>query len=272
MKVKYIVVQLVILSMFFCKEMVAQQNYMVTYEFIDKDNVSLESRLIINENESVFKILDDRESGFVYLENGDPSHSVVNDELATFLYTNHEYSYIRIPYPESRKGTAYKLNKDTLDWKLTGASKRINQYNCQEALVEVNGRNYTVWFTLDIPVIYGPLKLDGLPGLVVEAKESKGYCTVKLLKIEHLSTDTLFKTAKGFFKENNVMNYEEYQKFMNKCVVESKIKKSQKIAEIMAASGGTVNIDLENGEYFFTRMLIDIPEGTIEELEKISLY
>lgn len=251
----------------------AQFNYTITYEYLDKDGISLESKLIIKGNESVFKILDNRSSGKIDSEDGSPSYYVINDELSTFIYADDEYSYVRIPYPETRKGTAYSIKKEPLNWKLTGNAKKIGDYNCQEATLELKGRIYNVWFTPHIPITFGPLKLDGLPGLIVQVKEKSSYCSLNLIDVKRKMDNELFQDSKSFFNKEQVITFKDYEKFMKKFIIESKIIKAQKLAQMKKLynlSENDLSINLEKGEYHFVRMLIDIPAGTIEELKKIN--
>ncbi|MFD2551602.1 GLPGLI family protein [Bizionia sediminis] len=58
-------------------------------------------------------------------------------------------------------------------WQLITETKNIGQFNCQKATGIFRGRNYTVWFTNEIPLPFGPWKLNGLPGVILEAKDDK---------------------------------------------------------------------------------------------------
>ena len=47
-------------------------------------------------------------------------------------------------------------------------------YVCQKATTTYGGREWTVWYTPDIPVSAGPWKFQGLPGLIMAANDSEG--------------------------------------------------------------------------------------------------
>lgn len=61
-----------------------------------------------------------------------------------------------------------------LSWSIRDSVKTICGHPCREAECDFRGRRYTAFFAEDIPVSYGPWKLQGLPGLIMEAYDSEG--------------------------------------------------------------------------------------------------
>ena len=62
--------------------------------------------------------------------------------------------------------------------------KKIGLFNCQKATATYRGREYTAWFTAQIPVSHGPWKLRGLPGLILEVTEETGKYGFKAISLD----------------------------------------------------------------------------------------
>lgn len=88
---------------------------------------------------------------------------------------------------------------EDLDWQMTGETKQIGKYACQQAtymrestVMEVDSQSgeakettrqvkVSAWFTMDIPVNHGPDALWGLPGLILEV--NNGNMTIICTKV-----------------------------------------------------------------------------------------
>lgn len=62
-------------------------------------------------------------------------------------------------------------------WQIHPDTMTILSYTCQKATCRFRGRDYEAWFTMDIPRSEGPWKLNGLPGLILKAKDSREHYT-----------------------------------------------------------------------------------------------
>jgi GLPGLI family protein len=79
-------------------------------------------------------------------------------------------------FREAMAGKLYvvKDNIEPILWQLHAEHKKIGTYSCQKATAYYRGREYTAWFTSEIPISHGPWKLRGLPGLILEVTEETG--------------------------------------------------------------------------------------------------
>ncbi|MGX5817047.1 GLPGLI family protein [Chitinophaga lutea] len=74
----------------------------------------------------------------------------------------------------SRAHYVIKEPLEPIQWQISTETKQLLGHTCQKATGTVKGRTYTAWFTTDIPASFGPWKLYGLPGLILEAYDATG--------------------------------------------------------------------------------------------------
>lgn len=67
----------------------------------------------------------------------------------------------------------YQEDLPDFKWEITNEEKEIMGYRCNSATCSFRGREYTAWFTQEIPLSFGPWKFGGLPGLILEIEDSK---------------------------------------------------------------------------------------------------
>lgn len=61
-----------------------------------------------------------------------------------------------------------------IDWEISDSTKNVLGYECNLATTNLYGRKWNAWFAPEIPVMNGPWKLSGLPGLILEAETEDG--------------------------------------------------------------------------------------------------
>ncbi|MCQ6958992.1 GLPGLI family protein [Mucilaginibacter aquariorum] len=93
------------------------------------------------------------------------------------LYTEEQivnYYLVEEPLPVIK----WIILKDTLS---------IGALHCQKATGHFKGRDYEAWFCTDLPFHAGPWKLNGLPGLIIEAWDTKKEVIFKFNSFEDIS-------------------------------------------------------------------------------------
>jgi|SRR5690606_24995547 len=100
-------------------------------------------------------------------------------------------------------------------WDLQKESKMVNGIECFKASTTFRGNDWEVWYAPSLPYPYGPWKLNGLPGLILEAKSTDGYYTYIAEKIENdYKTNELVIPRDKILKEISFREYLEYQDYL----------------------------------------------------------
>ncbi|PNW30228.1 GLPGLI family protein [Formosa algae] len=113
-----------------------------------------------------------------YTSNHSPEAKVINydldkddDQTKYYVNTKDKTLYTQ----ESVDSEIYlifeKLPKISWDISFKDQDTILGQL-CNKAVGEFRGRRYIAWFAMDIPVRYGPWKLQGLPGLILKVKDT----------------------------------------------------------------------------------------------------
>ncbi len=92
-------------------------------------------------------------------------------QLVSFRLLGFQNFKTELPYPE-------------IDWTIEQETKQIDRFVCQKATGAFGGRVYTAWFAPDLPFAYGPWKLCGLPGLILEAEDADREVVFKFKSLE----------------------------------------------------------------------------------------
>lgn len=111
------------------------------------------------------------------------------------LYVTKDFAKsVSTTYDEAGMGECgyYEEPFSEIDWVINeDSTKTVLGYQCVMASTDYHGREWTVWFTPEIPLQDGPWKFCGLPGLVMEASEPSGQHRFSITGIES-SSQTIY--------------------------------------------------------------------------------
>lgn len=84
------------------------------------------------------------------------------------------------------KKMSFEAKLPQLAWDISTQTDTIQGYAVQKANTQYAGRKYEAWFTSEIPINEGPWKFSGLPGLILNIKDSQGFFTWEMQGIEKI--------------------------------------------------------------------------------------
>lgn len=84
-----------------------------------------------------------------------------------------------------------------IDWKISADTASFGGLHCQKATTHFKGRDYTAWFCADMPFHAGPWKLNGLPGVILDAHDAKNEVVFKFDGIEKVAPPQAEATSGG---------------------------------------------------------------------------
>lgn len=84
----------------------------------------------------------------------------------------------------------YEEHLPDIHWELTDSTKTVCSYPCHQAIASVYGRTWSVWYSTELPMPYGPYILGGLPGLILEASDTEEIFHFTCVGIETVHDDT----------------------------------------------------------------------------------
>ena len=114
----------------------------------------------------------------------------------------------------NEKQLLVKENITQIKWKITDSIKTISSYKCFKALGSFAGRNYIVWFSSQLPTFFGPWKLHGLPGAILEVNDDLNEISFICTKIENIKHPiTEIKNIR--IETHKIITREEYLKSLN---------------------------------------------------------
>lgn len=169
----------------------------------------------------------------------------VTDSIGTINKVNYKTDSIFTRTLRFKDAIILKEKKPEIDWEITNETKKIGDFTVQKATTTFRGRSYEAWFTSEIPVKIGPWKLNGLPGLIMEAYDLDGIVHFNFRKMT--TSDSGLTLNDKIFNTGQVVGIDDYKELQNS-LAEDMVKK------IMAKMprGTSISID-EKTETFLEK-------------------
>lgn len=221
----YIFLLFIIIQITIADSLIAQKNYKISYRHcvqsdttkILNDTLGWQAVLIGNNKCSNYNFLrvypkttkQNETTSIVdnlkeMMSNTDPSkiekgdsvikHTIVGpgpraDSLGNMVFFNKEIDSI---FTREKMPDGYVLTSEktpVIEWAMSSDSKIILSHICNKATTYFRGRQYTAWFTKEIPIAEGPWKFKGLPGLILQIDDDKSQVKLYVEKIEYPTTE-----------------------------------------------------------------------------------
>ncbi len=87
----------------------------------------------------------------------------------------------------------YEEDLNDFQWLLLNEHDLLSDYTVQKATMHYGGRNWTAWYTTEIPVNNGPYKFGGLPGLILKIHDSEEHYVFEMIAIERMEEGILIE-------------------------------------------------------------------------------
>lgn len=135
-----------------------------------------------------------QESGEIYHHYGHSSassHMIIKDK------TTGELSFYDRIFTDS-----YVYNDEVnFKWSLINETRNVCGYSCKKATTKFRGRQWTAWYSSEIPQSDGPWKFSGLPGLILQIEDEDKEHFFTAISIRN-SNEDISLTKKSYFTTN----------------------------------------------------------------------
>ena len=214
------------------------------FEMNFNEKKKFESVLYISDNKSLFvwgnngKQIseDDSASGYDFKINYYESDSVGS------------YNYTDLKSKELLSRTVWldseilRIKEDIpqLNWEILDEQKKIGNFNCQKTKTVFRGRTYFAWFTSEIPTSFGPWKLHGLPGLILNVIDIERGVSLNAKQIIKVTNKEFPILPKEDYREVPINEYAILQSRLSKDFKKKLMAKLPRGAEVEISSFETL--------------------------------
>lgn len=169
-----------------------------------------ENTLITNNNFSIYyeqpkdTIIETLSLGYMSNEDSKYKYTYFKDLKNKLVYYDRNYGAKKIIVDSTFQ----------IKWTITNNFKEILNYKCQEAIGDFRGRKYKAYFLKSIPIMNGPFKFDGLPGIILMIESLDQSVSIKAYEIEF--NESVIQNFDNPFKNSKNMSWLDFKEFYKK--------------------------------------------------------
>jgi len=167
----------------------------------------------------------------------------INSEYFKDFFKTELTEYARMPFGLDKYNAQYSESIPVQNWAISNETLTVAGYSCQKATCRFRGREYTAWFTTDIPINNGPWKFGGLPGLILKVYDKDKLFTFECVGIENHKQKFPIEMNKVF---------ERYKKTDRLKLWKSKKEAQESYLRVLnTASEGNMQLAFDDSKYKF---------------------
>ena len=126
-----------------------------------------------------------------------------NEFLETNILKN------QIKFVENILDNTYLVTENikNINWNITTEKKTIGSFECYKAIGSFRKRTYVVYFCPELQSSFGPWKLNGLPGLILEAVELNNLLRIYIKQVDIAQNNFTFFNFNNSSKSISLKEY-----------------------------------------------------------------
>lgn len=229
--------------LFFCignNILFAQKQVQVTYLHFNLaiKHVDIKEDYILYANElrsSFKKAYKEKQENKIFEEDSNNFFVYTPDKYKREFYTDFRTGIIKQLSSYENETTVANDNPPKLVWEISSETKEVGDYTVIKAETSFRGRDYEAWFAPNIPIPAGPWKLNGLPGLILEAADKDRDYSWHAVSIKELESEKELEIQDKNYTELSLK--EALSLSIKEAEMEANIKSARQDSESMKILG-----------------------------------
>ncbi len=189
------------------------QNQSIYYDWLQSKRDSIVSKIM---SESTMYIVEPTPEFIQSILANADNYKITDEKMkgeSAVIYKTRSSS--KVVTTNRKEQTFLKLSETVApQWTMYDDEIQLLGYTAKKATTTFRGRNYTAYFTLDIPINDGPWKLFGLPGLILKAETNDEILKFEAIGLEQVEGAEITSPVNRKYEE--CQNFTDYYNLLEK--------------------------------------------------------